>query len=654
MFLNLRERGEVKSGLHLDLPTMEGKEVSDESPQDACSILGKKQHKICEGVRKEVIYDAIGRQFHVMVFLEQFLSHMILPLFFFLPNKHGQGLRPSVSSLIFNIFHPVVFYVCIISFVLLPYSDQSMLGWSFWWPLLSYISHRCLLSLKYAALSPTEYKRFCDCKDKKLSESYLDQLMLFGGWLRLHPNVLYFELGAASARIGEKINEIHLLVPSENHHQFALSQVRYWNSFLRGHEYIDETIPIAPEMQKIDTGDYAVSVYDLALAVIRHCNNYEKFAYYASKICNIISLVMIIVSFIPIMKHATEFKSPVLVAFYMISSTILNWVFGSLVFLFLSLVLFDAARLKHMVEIMHCMVRSSDVMLGLSLSLNETVTETSHRYAKERSNAIIEINERSPWRGSVSLSSKSQSQKSKVGASTSPKESEEGTPKTKSLQRSSRVIGEKVADHGSEALIPRVNFNFPENIMAWAYLRITIQSFGDRFRFRTDIYAGFTLFIMLILMVMTMTFIIVSPNRAKEFTSTYVIQSLIAVTVLVAYLVLISLKGAMVNEELALQNRTLSYRALRMRSRMIFHEERCCNDPEAGEDDDDELLAKQIESIDAVMEILSVNNELRPFKFLGMTAQSALTVSILTTALSFYSVLFSLYFNGSNQITSDI
>ncbi len=49
------------------------------------------------------------------------------------------------------------------------------------------------------------------------------------------------------------------------------------------------------------------------------------------------------------------------------------------------------------------------------------------------------------------------------------------------------------------------------------------------------------------------------------------------------------------------------------------------------------------------MEIVDVNTELRPFKILGMTASPALTMSVITAALSFYSVMASFYFGSSSE-----
>ncbi len=48
-------------------------------------------------------------------------------------------------------------------------------------------------------------------------------------------------------------------------------------------------------------------------------------------------------------------------------------------------------------------------------------------------------------------------------------------------------------------------------------------------------------------------------------------------------------------------------------------------------------------SVERIIRVAEINNALKPFRVYGMPAQSGLTMSLLTTALSFYSVIFSMY-----------
>ena len=68
--------------------------------------------------------------------------------------------------------------------------------------------------------------------------------------------------------------------------------------------------------------------------------------------------------------------------------------------------------------------------------------------------------------------------------------------------------------------------------------------------------------------------------------------------------------------------------------------------------EDEEKYNEMYESIEAAAGITDVNTQLKPFKILGLTAQSALTMSILTTAVSFYSIVISLYLGTNNSSLS--
>jgi hypothetical protein len=62
-----------------------------------------------------------------------------------------------------------------------------------------------------------------------------------------------------------------------------------------------------------------------------------------------------------------------------------------------------------------------------------------------------------------------------------------------------------------------------------------------------------------------------------------------------------------------------------------------------------EQLQDALESIDKIADVASINNDLKPFRVLGLTAETALAVSIVTTAISFYSIVFSMYSTSSSS-----
>jgi hypothetical protein len=54
-------------------------------------------------------------------------------------------------------------------------------------------------------------------------------------------------------------------------------------------------------------------------------------------------------------------------------------------------------------------------------------------------------------------------------------------------------------------------------------------------------------------------------------------------------------------------------------------------------------LENSLQSVERIIKVAEINNNLKAFRVFGVVAQSGLTASILTTALSFYSVIFSMY-----------
>ena len=65
------------------------------------------------------------------------------------------------------------------------------------------------MALKYACLSPTEYKRFNDEPDPEVLAVYQIQMQLLTGWLFRRFEVMQFEVAAAAVRIGAKISDMY-------------------------------------------------------------------------------------------------------------------------------------------------------------------------------------------------------------------------------------------------------------------------------------------------------------------------------------------------------------------------------------------------------------------------------------------------------------
>lgn len=69
----------------------------------------------------------------------------------------------------------------------------------------------------------------------------------------------------------------------------------------------------------------------------------------------------------------------------------------------------------------------------------------------------------------------------------------------------------------------------------------------------------------------------------------------------------------------------------------------------ATEEEEDEV-ENIINQIEAVSEVLQIENELKPFKVFGMEATSSLTMTVISTFVSFIGIIISLFTNNKSPV----
>lgn len=209
---------------------------------------------------------------------------------------------------------------------------------------------------------------------------------------------------------------------------------------------------------------------------------------------------------------------------------------------------------------------------------------------------------------------------------------------------------------------PRIDLDLPENVTSWTYCRLAVQNFGERFRMRTEVYTVGNAFILLGLMISTLIIVITANNKKEAFHSCFVIQACLSIAVNFLFLTLLATCLAYANSQLALHNRTLSAHALRMQHEIIqlkTHERHLKDlyswSETSKEHNPDSLLEiksiqvstenieEAVRCVEAAMSIVELNTQLKPLQIFGFTADSSVVYSIMTTCLSFFLVLGSLY-----------
>jgi hypothetical protein len=465
-------------------------------------------------------------------------------------------------------------------------------------------------------------------------------MQLFSSWTKLEDNIVYFELSSASARIGTNISNLFLIINNPLLSKSNQSQLDYWNAYLRGHRVIEQDTKLGREFKLQPNGDYTLSVYDMALAIIRRSNQTDFYGdnnYRVKVVVYTFATLSVLIPLGKFVTHRHAMDDPLLMTIYFISSNIIIFQYACITFFLLYIAIVDVLRQYCMVCQLHCMLRLTDLMMHVQLTVGvHTLTEQSLVSARQRLDAIMSIqdfNERkvattaamgqtqlshaqhldaaynplsgvqtaqlvsdqcSPHKVLCGISkvlcgdkNTTNSSKNSDDCEDENEDDEDGqtdTTEFSSMRNHSThsgmlgedryvtrcsVIGEQIATDSHTAITPRISFQHPQNAMCWAYTRLIVQNFGERFRFRLDTYVGaFPVFnaikmcsdcvvsiaLFLLLLVILTTFalgtVFMSTDSNRAFQSTFFLQSFLSLTVGVVFMLLFSYSASLVNTEL--------------------------------------------------------------------------------------------------------
>jgi hypothetical protein len=642
------------------------------------------EQDIESGSFKQMFFDSIGIQFHFSAFWWQLAAHLILPLFPFMANLRGQFNTRlyTVTTPILSYFVPIAYFFCA--------PGQNGMHGAFLIPLVYYFQHRLVIAMKYGSLSRTEYKRFQDCQEQSMLDNYNSQMQLGTAWLAFHPSVLHFELAASSAKIGARINDIDIYIHNPAASKSALNSLRTWNAYLRGQEVIDYDSVPCKQLRRMPDGSYRLSVYDLCEGLLMASavdNNEQRvFTSKAILVFNMLNLLIpIIVLACSVNSNISVFNA-CMMALFCIGSSILNFVYARTFYVLLYIAIIDANRQCKMVCQLNCMIRLTDVMLHANLTSLETskVTIAEMRGVEQRVAEIVSIKGSQDHRQGIygnvhenpddgmfdqfypfeqcSITNDASQQAEAARGGGEVEVGVGGEEVINGLRKNCKdinaVLGEHIYRDNETYLLPRVCFDVPGNVVGWTHARLTIQYFGERFRFRLELYVIAAIAMMLAMMALGLFQMSLAKNRYKLFFEPWFLQTLLSVLMCIGFLIIIMEKGAEINEKLEQHSQSLCAHSLRVYRKI----ERLQLDLEVETDDAKRTcLAKQIETmqaagekIDGMTAVVDTNTSMKPYKVFGFVASSQLTMSIITTAVSFFGILVTMLSSRDGAVVSSL
>ena len=179
--------------------------------------------------------------FDPYVFFKHFVINFVgPPMAIFAPgwsNYTIQGFGRPDGNMAFWTFNAVLPATVLISLFLYwgaPSYVENALGGSAYQCLLFYTLHRINVSMKYASLSPSEYKLFMQVDNINDGLKYHSQIQLLSSYINRSDELLDFEIASASVRNGIDVPKLFFTIASPTSSPDALASFMHWQAFLLG------------------------------------------------------------------------------------------------------------------------------------------------------------------------------------------------------------------------------------------------------------------------------------------------------------------------------------------------------------------------------------------------------------------------------------
>ena len=309
----------------------------------------------------------------------------------------------------------------------------------------------------------------------------------------------------------------------------------------------------------------------------------------------------------------------------------------------------DTARLReHVLELMSISVDLSDE--GVSVGEGDGGDEERHQAGREPVLAADSM--RCGGGGAV------QRRHSDRAPSISTRSESESSRKFRAA-KTTKVLGERLYKDNERPLLPRICFDNSHNIVAWTHARLVMQNFGERFRFRLELYVIASIAMLVVMMSVGLLVLGMSSNRIETFLAPWFLQTLLSVTMCIGFNVMIMYRGAGVNDALRAHNHSLCTHSLRLHRKIETCHNALLSDTLHGEErtqvqEELESLESVVEKLESMRSVIETNGELKPYRVFGFVAENSLTISILTTAVTFYGIIFSLLFSSESQAVTSV
>lgn len=610
---------------------------------------------------QELIYDSIKVDFSPEIFIWEFFLHITFPwLLPFCKNIHAHRFSSLDPLMLWSQWIlPIIVQLMCLSYIL---STDAVKGELFV-PLLFFIIHRTMVALKYASLSEGEYHRIITCTFEELIEEYQNQLQLVTGWLAVFPPFVEYEVDSSCRRmdVDLKNNKIIMADPSKSDEN--KEQLCAWHEFLKHDAYIERKERIKRKAQKKkereafaagkslnsaenpslhaelssnnDEGDQMViSALDVCKSIIYYATNLKYHRWYSMQLVRFIAVVHASTAFMTSRDSNSDWT--IWTSIFVATSFIVDVAFFNQVVWFFYVTIFDMARQYRIARILQKMIRTTHLELQTTVRLGNisgSAAANAQKAAVQLEELVKQSNKAFLNRLSIFRENDKPARPASVQVTTNPMTA-------KATEKKIYDFSDQTKERVAEIIpVPRLSLDSADNVYSWLYIRLVLQDFGYRVRFRLNVYIYVVLFVSFGLMLVAISRLynafIDSDNselgrvmRGQPF-----IQTLITISIFFLLTIILAYFASLVNEQFMKHRGDMMSYVVKNRAKLYATKK----SHEVHED-----LQDAVDALEVTISAIEIKNELSPYRILGVAADFSLMSSLGAILFVFYMIVFNI------------
>ena len=599
--------------------------------------------------RDPIFYDSLNVNFNAYVFLHQLFMHIFLPFSIFLsPNPEIQGFYTRHPMFLFyHYLVPIVFIIMIVIYFIevgRHHTDSYPLQYCWIFPTMAWLLHKILISLKYASMSDTEYRRYFTAT-MEFYPHYIKQTQLLSAWQDLSKEdsqqILNFEVVTAGLRCNRVVNDIYLYLDNPQEDRESKSHYLRWMAFLANAEGVVRNGDKSKFMQAMGDGSYRIPlicvIKSIIVSVEKKNATLRKNILHGS---NIVSLVNIIIPIAEYIKSCTSDRSLVtaLSILFLVMSSLINFWYYDVLMKFTLTAITDTLRRKDFLIMSKELLRLSDLMTESGVSASENISTSIIKTGS----AIMSVKEAKDVNANRDMAFITElldciiDQQDNLCGERYQNNNELAT-----------IIHHHVYEEGENIeKLPIITMHDSRNVISWTHMQHIFINFGARYKHRLDSLVQVVLFYGALLFAGAITAVYTdSRGMMAAFSSAFFYQAFVTISFYLLFLVFLVSASVTVTESRSKSRLILINHAMKCTEEILQIQ----NKPHISERDRAEISRLQVlyETITSCDDSISKGIEISPYLTLSMPATPAMLSSVISAVTSFYITIFSIFIKAA-------